>query len=86
MDMQSTRQARGLSDYQIKMLFIIPTLALLIAMNIFPLLYSLCLSFTKYKYGGAPPSFIGTENYSRILSDPNIWSYFTLEWMQTKWR
>ena len=74
--MQLTRQARGLSDYQIKMLFIIPTLALLIAMNIFPLLYSLCLSFTKYIYGSVPPRFIGTENYSRILSDPDIRSYF----------
>ena len=78
MDMQLNRRARSLSDYQIKMLFIIPTLALLIAMNIFPLLYSLCLSFTKYKYGSDPPRFIGTENYSRILSDPNIWSYFAI--------
>lgn len=78
MDMQLTRRARGLSDYQIKMLFIIPTLALLIAMNIFPLLWSLYLSFTKYKYGSnLPRIFIGTENYSRILSNPNIWSYFT---------
>ncbi|MBM3240137.1 sugar ABC transporter permease [Candidatus Poribacteria bacterium] len=72
------RRARGLSDYQIKMLFIIPTLALLIAMNIFPLLWSLYLSFTKYKYGSnLPRIFIGTENYSQILSNRNIWSYFT---------
>jgi multiple sugar transport system permease protein len=78
MDMQLTRRARGLSDYQIKMLFIIPTLALLIAMNIFPLLWSLYLSFTKYKYGSnLPRIFIGTENYSQILSNRNIWSYFT---------
>jgi multiple sugar transport system permease protein len=79
MDMQSIRRTKGLSDYQVKMLFIIPTLALLIAMNIFPLLYSLCLSFTKYRYGSAPPRFIGTENYSRIfsgISDPNIRAYF----------
>jgi len=78
MNMQLTRRARGLSDYQIKMLFIIPTLALLIAMNIFPLLWSLYLSFTKYKYGSnLPRIFIGTENYSQILSNRNIWSYFT---------
>ena len=77
--MQLTRRARGLSDYQIKMLFIIPTLALLIAMNIFPLLWSLYLSFHKYKADrpDLPRIFIGTRNYSKILSDPNIWSYFT---------
>jgi len=75
--MQLTHRMRGLSDYQIKMLFIIPTLVLLIAMNIFPLLFSLCLSFTRYKYGSNLPwIFIGTKNYSRILSDPNIWRYF----------
>ncbi|MBC8231157.1 sugar ABC transporter permease [bacterium] len=77
MNMQLTHRMRGLSDYQIKMLFIIPTLVLLIAMNIFPLLFSLCLSFTRYKYGSNLPwIFIGTKNYSRILSDPNIWRYF----------
>jgi multiple sugar transport system permease protein len=77
MNMQLTHRIRGLSDYQIKMLFIIPTLVLLIAMNIFPLLFSLCLSFTRYKYGSNLPwIFIGTENYSRILSDHNIQWYF----------
>ena len=38
----------GLSDYQIKIAFIMPTMMLLILMNIFPLLWSLALSFYKY--------------------------------------
>ena len=47
--MPPTRFSRGLSDYQIKMMFIMPTMILLILMNIFPLLWSLYLSFHRYK-------------------------------------
>lgn len=76
--MPSTRFSRGLSDYQIKMMFIMPTMILLILMNIFPLLWSLYLSFHRYKASmpGRPPKFIGVQNYARLLSDPEIWGYF----------
>lgn len=60
------------------MMFIMPTMALLIVMNIFPLLWSLVLSFSKYSaIGSKSPDFIGTRNYTKILSDPNVWKYFT---------
>ena len=42
------RKHRAMSDSTLVKLFIWPTLALLIAMNVFPLFYSLILSFTKY--------------------------------------
>ena len=76
--MHSTRVSRGLSDYQIKMMFIMPTMILLILMNIFPLLWSLYLSFHRYKASmpARPPKFIGVQNYARLLSDPEIWGYF----------
>jgi len=71
-------KSHGLKDYQLKMMFIIPTMALLIVMNIFPLLWSLILSFSKYSaIGSESPDFIGTRNYTKILSDPNVWKYFT---------
>ena len=77
--MQATRFSRGLSDYQIKMAFIMPTLILLILMNIFPLLWSLYLSFHRYKASmpNRLPKFIGVRNYTGLLSDPEIWEYFT---------
>lgn len=69
---------RGLRDYQLKMLFIMPTLVLLIVMNIFPLLWSLILSFSEYSaIEPQAPDFLGTKNYSRIFTNPSIWSYFT---------
>ena len=76
--MPPTRFSRGLNDYQIKMMFIMPTMILLILMNIFPLLWSLYLSFHRYKASmpGRPPKFIGVQNYARLLSDPEIWGYF----------
>jgi multiple sugar transport system permease protein len=60
------------------MLFIMPTLILLVVMNIFPLLWSLILSFSKYSaIGSQPADFVGTRNYSRIFSQRSTWSYFT---------
>ena len=71
-------KSHGLKDYQLKMMFIMPTMALLIVMNIFPLLWSLILSFSKYSaIDSKSPDFIGTRNYTKILSDPNVWRYFT---------
>ena len=66
-----------MSDYQLKMAFIMPTMILLILMNIFPLLWSLYLSFHRYKASmPTAPRFIGVRNYSRLLADPEIWGYF----------
>ncbi len=45
---QSRRSSNRLSDRAIQNLFIWPTLILLILMNVFPLFYSLYLSFTDY--------------------------------------
>ncbi len=48
------------------MLFIMPTLILLIVINIFPLLYSLYLSFTEYSViANEPPQWIALENYRK---------------------
>jgi multiple sugar transport system permease protein len=68
---------RGMSDRAIINLFIWPTLILLIAWNIFPLFYSLFLSFTNYSaIGRQPPQWVGLENYRSILNNPQMWKYF----------
>jgi multiple sugar transport system permease protein len=71
---------RGLSDRQIQWLFIAPTLILLVLMNIFPLFYSLYLSFTEFSVikPNNPPAWVGLENFRRLLSDKQLWSYFAL--------
>ncbi len=43
------RRMRGLSDPAIAWLFIAPTIVLLLAINIFPLIWTIQLSFTNYR-------------------------------------
>ncbi|HSI40985.1 MAG TPA: sugar ABC transporter permease [Xanthobacteraceae bacterium] len=69
------RRVRGLSDRAIAWLFIAPTIVLLLAINIFPLIWTIQLSFTNYRANrpNAAVTNIGTEHYSTILSDPDVW-------------
>lgn len=71
------RRVTGLSDRMIAWLFIAPTLILLLAINIFPLLWTLYLSFTSYRANqpGRPIQWVGTRNYERILGSADIWGY-----------
>lgn len=70
---------RHLSDRRIVQLFILPTIILLILMNIFPLIYSLFLSFTQYSVISAdPPLWVGVENYTSILNDSQFWHNFAV--------
>ena len=69
----------GLSDLSIRNLFIIPTIAFLILINVFPLLWSLYLSFYEWRANSADdPVFVGIQNYREVLNDPNFWDTFTL--------
>ena len=70
----STRLA-GLSDRTIAWLFILPTILLLLAINIFPLIWALRLSFTNFKSNmpSVPAHFVGIDNYVDILTDEDIW-------------
>lgn len=55
-------------------LLVAPAIALLFIMNIFPLLWSLGLSFFTYRANRAvPPLFAGLANYEKILTDPTAW-------------
>jgi multiple sugar transport system permease protein len=55
-------------------LLVTPALALLFAMNIFPLLWSFGLSFFSYRANRMrPPVFIGLQNYENVITDPVVW-------------
>ncbi len=66
---------RGISDRSMAWLFITPAIALLLAINIFPLIWAIYLSFTNFRANrpNAPIEGVGLSNYSRVLNDPNIW-------------
>ncbi len=69
------RRIRGLSDRTIAWIFVAPSILLLLAINIFPLIWTIRLSFTNFRVNrvNAVTKFIGLRNYERILSDPDIW-------------
>lgn len=71
------RRVRGLSDTAIAWLFVTPTIVLLLAINIFPLIWTVYLSFTNYRANrpGRAIEWIGTRNYERLLNSEDIWSY-----------
>ena len=66
---------RGLSDRAIAWVFIAPTILLLLAINIFPLIWTIYLSFTNYRANrpNAEVKMVGLEWYQRILSDGDVW-------------
>ena len=69
------KRVRALSDRTIAWLFVGPSILLLLAINIFPLIWTIRLSFTNFRVNrvNAPVKSIGLRNYERILSDPDIW-------------
>ncbi|KUJ79756.1 carbohydrate ABC transporter permease [Ruegeria profundi] len=69
------RKIRGLSDRAIAWIFISPTIFLLLAINIFPLIWTIQLSFTNYKANriGREVKDVGLRNYERILTDTDTW-------------
>lgn len=73
--MRVAGKIKGLSDRAIAWLFVGPTILLLLAINIFPLLWTINLSFTNFKANrlNRAVEYIGFDNYKRILSDSDIW-------------
>jgi multiple sugar transport system permease protein len=71
------RPVRGLSDRLIAWWFITPTILLLLAINIFPLLWTIYLSFTDYRANqpGREVKWIGIKNFERLLQSEDIWGY-----------
>lgn len=70
-----TYRVKGFSDKAIAWFFVGPTIFLLLAINIFPLLWTVYLSFTNFKANrpNRDVKFVGFKNYERILNDADIW-------------
>jgi multiple sugar transport system permease protein len=68
-------RVKGLSDKAIAWLFITPTMLLLLAINIFPLIWTIQLSFTNFRANrpGAAVKNVGLDNYVAVLTNPDTW-------------
>ena len=70
------QRMRGLSDRSIAWIFIGPTMLLLLAINIFPLIWTVKLSFTNFRANRPNASVVdvGIDNYVSVLNDPDVWA------------
>ncbi|CAB1059198.1 Dihydroxyacetone ABC transport system, permease protein 2 [Olavius sp. associated proteobacterium Delta 1] len=66
----------NMSDRAIAWLFTAPTLILLVFINIYPLIWSVYLSFTNYKANrrGVEIAWVGLKWYKKILTDEDVWA------------
>lgn len=62
---------REWKDLRRGLLFVSPWIVGLLAFTIFPLIYSIVISFTRYS-GFSSPKWYGVQNYSRLFSDPLV--------------
>ena len=64
----AVKNFKGLSDKAIAWIFITPTLILLLAINIYPLIYAIRMSFTNFYANkiGREPKFVGLKNYKKM--------------------
>ena len=69
------RGTSGWSDRALAWAFITPTMVLLLTINIFPLIWTVYLSFTNYRANrpNAPLKSVGLQWYQDILTDPGVW-------------
>jgi multiple sugar transport system permease protein len=59
----------------IKYVFIWPALIIVLAISIFPLIYSLTTSFMSFRLmPPSPPRFVGLDNYWSLLQNPRFWN------------
>ena len=71
---------QGLSDRALAWLFVGPTILLLLAFNIFPLLWTIYLSFTNYRANHPNTEVVwqGLSNYKRVLNDEAVWEHMSV--------
>lgn len=65
---------RELSDFQFAVLLTLPVVIFMVAVIVYPLIYSVMLSFSKVSFfGGFNMNYVGFENYIKVFNDPNFW-------------
>ena len=66
-----------LSDDWLKRILLAPAMIIILGLLVYPTLWAVVLSFTNFSImKNIPPKFIGVQNYSQLLHDPNIWDRF----------
>jgi multiple sugar transport system permease protein len=72
------RAARGalaeLSERHFKWLIVAPAVLLILALSVYPLVFSVWVAFVNYDFQIPGHAFVGLGNFGQIVNDPLAWS------------
>jgi multiple sugar transport system permease protein len=69
----AVKQKYKKGDFLSAMLFLSPTLVIFTAFILFPVFFSFYLSFHSWNMFSGDTTFVGLENYSRMIQDAEFW-------------
>src|SRR5436305_10214643 len=58
------------SDRHFKWLLVVPAVVLILALSVYPLLFSLWVVFVNYDFQVPGHAFVGLKNFARVIFDP----------------
>ena len=62
------------AERHFKWLMVAPAVALILALSIYPLLFSLWVNFVNYDFQIPGHAFVGRQNFAEVVNDPLWWS------------
>ena len=72
--MRRRRKIKELTNLQFALVLTIPVVIFLVSIIIYPLVYSIWVSFHEITFfGGFNTKFVGLNNYKKILESPKFW-------------
>jgi multiple sugar transport system permease protein len=70
------------SDRHFKWLLVAPAVLLILALSVYPLLFSIWVSFVNYDFQIPGHAFVGLKNFKQVIADPvarwSLWVTFVL--------
>lgn len=62
-----------LLERHVAYVLVLPSALAVLVVNLYPLIYTFVISFQKYTLSTPAPTFVGLQNYARLMSDPEVW-------------
>jgi ABC-type sugar transport system permease subunit len=79
----NTGRTRKRRDLLAGLLFLSPTLIVFSVFVLFPVFFSFFLSFQMWNMFSSEHTFVGLDNYSRVLANPEFWSVLSNTFVYT---
>ena len=70
------RPGRFSQDIGTAIVFLLPFLLTYVVLKLWPIVYGFWISLHNWSSIGGSPTFVGVQNYQRILYDPLFWRAF----------